>query len=187
MSHVSVRLLADRFADAEHGVNAIAAHVPRFTGDEIPPEVAIYDETRHGWVARGQVPREDVLITFPCFILFLQSIVYESGIPADTDTGARIVKGTATIVAQLLVRDVDTEMAAAMGMYLLRAGRGVLVRFDDPQLTPDPDREACAMRLFPATSVQQGQLKAPAEDTVVSPGALVITYPFIETVPVEPL
>lgn len=186
MSHVAVRMLADRLADPDEGVNAMAAFVPRFDGAELPPEVTIYDETRTGWVAKGTIPRgedgDEERISFPCVIVFLQQGSHESGVARDS-AGGRYVQGTLSIIAQLVMHEVDTELAASHGMYLLRAIRGVILRYDDPEVTSLDDRTACGTTLYPATSVSQGQIKAFNEDHVVSPGAIVVTQPFYETVP----
>jgi hypothetical protein len=184
MSHVIVRMLADRFADTNEGIDAVAATVPRFDGDEIPPEVTVYDETRTGWVARRKAPREgdaDPEIEYPCVVVYLQSASMSAGVPELESTGARVVTGTATVVAQLLMDDVDTEQAIKSGQYLLRAMRGVVHRFDDP--SNQDDRTACYTEVGAADSIQQSNVTAFVEDSICSPGALLLSYPFKETVP----
>jgi hypothetical protein len=186
VSHVAVRLLADRFADAEEGIDQVSAQVPRFVGDEVPPTVAVYDETRHPWVSRGAIPRgtdgDEEQISFPCIIIFKQNAAYDPGIARD-HSGGRFSTGRVTVAVQVLLQDVETANAATLGMYLLRAARGVVFRFEEPGLTTDDDRTACYTRILAADSIQEGQLKAFVDDFTVSPGALLITYPFTESVP----
>jgi hypothetical protein len=85
------------------------------------------------------------------------------------------------VVAQLLLRDSDADDVVAGGMYLLRAMRGVIARFDDP--ASEAARTALGIQLEPATSITQAKIEAPLGENITSPGALLITYPFIETVP----
>lgn len=183
MSHVGVRLLATQLADATNGVNAMAALVPRLGTDAAPPTLTIYNETQHGWVARGQVPKPQTGVVFPCVIVYAQAVQYDSGVP-DTQDVARTIEGTLTVVCQLLLTESHTETAVQDGMYLLRALRGAVLWLDDPN--NDTLRTGAHTQLRPSMSVQQGQLDAPVGDTIVSGGALVIQYPFIETTPLTP-
>jgi hypothetical protein len=187
VSHVAVRMLADRLADADEGVNAISAFVPRFTGDEVPPEVTIYDATRTGWVARGKVPKgedgDEEQISFPCVVVFLQQGNYESGVARDA-SGGRYTQGVVTLIAQLIMHEADTELAASHGMYLLRAIRGVVLRYGDPEATTNTQRTECGTMLMPVTATSIGGVNAFNEDHVVSPGAVFVTQPILETAPV---
>ncbi len=56
-----IRLVADALADASTGVNAQIATLPLRSGESAPTLIAsIVDETRTGWVARGEFPRDSL-------------------------------------------------------------------------------------------------------------------------------
>ena len=183
MSHVAVRLLADRLAHDSEGINAVSAHVPRFDGDEVPADVTVYDELRHPWVARRQVPRADSEIDFPCAIVFMQTLDDPAGVAAEGVEGAY---GTATVTLciQVVMQDPETDGLVRSGAYIMRAIRGVLKRFDHPSLTTDPEREACGTRLLPSLGMRSGQVTAFVDDTTYTPGCVFATYPILETVPI---
>jgi hypothetical protein len=188
VSHASVRILAIRLDSTAEGVNAVAlqSDMPRFDDglnpDAAPPNVFVYDETRHPFVARRVMPKRDVgAVNYPCIIVFLQAIQYDSYVPKVQSTGARTIEGRATIVAQLLLNDSETELAVCDGMYLLRAMRGAIILFDQPG--NEDERTAVGVRLSPCESIVQALIEAPEGDSILSPGSLVLTYPFIETVP----
>lgn len=52
--------LADWLDDDTQGVNACAATLPRRVTDGPLPTVRVTDETRSGWVTRGEMPREQL-------------------------------------------------------------------------------------------------------------------------------
>lgn len=183
MSHLGVRLLATRFADASEGVNAIVQElsVALHDGDPLPPDVAVYNDTRDAWVMLGIAPDDDPLVVFPCIRLRTLGVDYTAGVCQQWSTGAYTRSGTLRVVAELLFRAIDTEAAAVAGMYLLRAMGGVIARFDDP--SSEAYRTFGGIQLQPSVAITQGTPEAKAGDSLVCPGALLITYPFIETVP----
>lgn len=186
MSHLGTRLVALAFDDEDEGIDAVVEQLVSsgcLHGNDAGPSpgITIYDDTRHGWVARGVAPSEDQGIDFPCVRVMTMSVSYASGTPASQPTSARTVSGTLQVVAQLLLREQDTEDAASVGMYLLRAMRGVIAVFDHPQNYND--RVIGGIRLEPASSITQSKIDAPLGETIVSPGAFLITYPFTESVP----
>lgn len=181
MSHLGTRLLSERMADDDEGVNVIAQEVPLHGTDAAPPEVTIYDDTQDDWVMRGMVPLIDQGIEFPCIRLMTLGVEYEAGV-AQEGTDVRFVAGTLRVGVQLILRDDDeTRDAAIAGMYLLRAIRGVISRFDDP--ANQSAREFGGIRLDPSLSISQGKMEGQLGETLVSPGAFIVTYPFLETVP----
>lgn len=183
MSHVGVRILADRLADDSEGINAVAAYVPRFTGDQLPPTLTVYDELRHPWVARRQVPRADSEIGFPCAIVFMQSLDDPAGVAAEGSDGA-FSTATLTLCVQVVMQSPETDELVRAGSYLMRAIRGTLKRFDHPSITMDDEREACATRLLPSLGFRSGQVTAFVDDTTYTPGCVFATYPVLETVPI---
>lgn len=187
MSHLGTRLLADRFADADEGVNAVIAAMNPVLhdGDPSPDEaIAIYSDTRDSWVARGLSPTaDDPVITFPMIRVLTLGVEYDSGIPQSDSSGTFVISGTLRIVAQPILQDDDTARATAAGMYILRAMRNVVIRWDDPNNLGS--RSVGGIRLWPALQtggVTQAKIDAPLGDTLVSPGALFLTYRFEETV-----
>lgn len=179
MSHIGVRIVANWLRDTVYGVNAITAIIPRDGADPAPTVVHIYDETRHGWVARNEVPRPTGgLVQFPAVVVFLQNGRIDTGVPDDQSTGARTVDGTLSIAVQLLMEKSATELAATEAMYTLRAIRNSLLQLNDP--SRDAQRTLTGVRLEPATDCQQGQLDAPLGETILSAGAFILQYPTVE-------
>jgi hypothetical protein len=181
MSHVAVRLLADWFA-GPNGIDACAALLPRFPGEPVPPSVTIYDELRTSWVARTRLPQPEHApdqIHYPAVIVLHQQTQIDADLPQLTPDGSAILEGTVTLVAQLLLRSVDTKQSIAQGMYLLRAMRNSAVLLNDPMNYAS--RCALGIELRPAQTVQLAQFESPFED-VPTAGALIIPYPVVETV-----
>lgn len=58
MNVETVRLIANALADADHGVGACLAEVPRDVDDPLPATPAIYDETRDDFAALEEFPSE---------------------------------------------------------------------------------------------------------------------------------
>lgn len=117
-----VRMVADALVDAETGLAAILALVPRDGSDPLPGTPVIYDSTRHDWVARGEEPRQLVLTTGAIAVfLATDHIVFNGrGRPSQTattiDTAIEVEIGT-----QLYLKNSDAAGARASGSYLLRA------------------------------------------------------------------
>lgn len=174
MSHIGVRIVANWLADATYGVNAIAAVVPRDGSDPQPDAVHVYDETRHGWVARNEAPRGDGVVQFPAVAVVLQKGQFDGAVPDSQDTGARTVDGQITVIVQLLLQKSATETAVAQAMYLVRAIRNSLLQLNDP--SRDAQRTLTGIRLTPTDGVLQGRLDAPVGDNVLAAAALMVTY-----------
>lgn len=187
MSHLAARLIADAFADSDEGVNSILGEMTGvlFTGDALPDEsISVYNELDHGWVSRGMVPDVDdssTTVAFPMIVVRCDGVQYESGVPTIQSSGAHTIGGTVSLSAQLILRDNETVNAAVAGLYILRAMRGVITRYDDPDNLSD--RTVEGIQLTMCTSISQGKLDAKLGETLVSPGALLLSYDFIETVP----
>lgn len=188
MSHIAVRILANRLADPDEGINAVVGmDLPIDEGDSAPGDVRVYSELdrNQGWVARRKVPQPDSetskRIEWPCVVVYMVSLSDAGGVAQSLSTGARATEGSVTLAAQVLMRNSDTECVATLGMYLLRALRGVVHRFNDPAVLAE--RTALGTQLLLATAMQQGGVQAFSEDSVYSPGAILVTYSFVETVP----
>lgn len=186
MSHLGTRLIAQAFADPDEGVNSIVQELASVLHgtDPLPDaSITVYDDTRHGWVARGMTPTGDMGIDFPCIVVMTMGVDYDSGVAAIQSTGARTVNGTLRVAAQLILQDPETSDAVTAAMYWLRAMRGVIARFDDPKHYDAEAHQFGGIALQPCTSISQGKLDAPPGDTLISPGAFMLTYPILETVP----
>lgn len=178
MSHTAVRIVADWLANTTYGVDAIAAVVPRDGTDPAPPATHIYDETRHGWVARQQIPKANATVVFPAVLVFARQAKWDGG-PADAqDTGARTIDGTVQLVVQLVLDVSTTEAAITAGLYLMRAIHNSLLQLDEH--THDADRTRTGVRILPSQDLLQGQVAAPQDDSLVSIGAFIVTYPTSE-------
>lgn len=189
MSHLGTRLVADALASTVYGIDMVLAKLAEGAclhgGDPSPAAgITVYDDTRDGWVARGMAPSTDIDgVTYPCVRVMTLGVDYTSGTPDTQSTDARTVSGTLQVALQVLLVENDTEDAAKAGMYYLRAIRGVIACFDHPETYAD--RITCGVRLAPATAIRQAQIKSDLGDTIVSPGAFIISYPFTETVPIS--
>lgn len=179
MSHVGIRIVADWLAGASNGVNTLAALVPRFVGDPAPAVATVYDETRHGWVARNQVPGpETKAIATPAVIVQSLTSVFGAHLPQPLPEGGNFLEGELTIVVQLLQRDDDTEKAVTEAMYLLRAIRDSLVLLNAG--ANEAARTACGVRLRPPPEgVRIGRIESPLGDAVSS-SAVLVSYPTFE-------
>lgn len=186
MSHIAVRILANRLDDPDEGINAVllGSDLPIDDGDELPGTVRVYNELDHGWVGRRKIqqPEDETIgkVEFPCVLVYMDPLNDPAGIAADGEDG-RFINGTVPLLAVILIQNADTEVGVQHGMYLLRALRGVVHRFNDPAVLAE--RTRCGTQLLIATSMQQGNVTAFNEDTVMSPGAIRITYLYAETVP----
>lgn len=186
MSHIAVRMLAERLDDPDEGINAVvmATDFPIDEGDELPGTVRVYNELDHPSVGRKRVqqPEDDTIgkVEYPCVIVYMDNLTDPGGIAADGSDG-RFIEGGVPLVVVLLMRNADTHIGVRHGMYLLRALRGVIHRFNDPAVLGARTRLGTQLRL--ATTMQQGNVTAFNEDTVMSPGAIRVAYVYVETVP----
>ncbi|HEY0528939.1 MAG TPA: hypothetical protein VGD02_08920 [Gemmatimonadaceae bacterium] len=70
MQQEAIRMVADWFADATNGVNALLLVVPVESGD-VPDPVTVNDATRHPWVSREEIPREKEILSSPILAVSL--------------------------------------------------------------------------------------------------------------------
>lgn len=179
MSHVAVRIVSNWLQDATYGVAAIAAALPRDGTDPAPDPVHVYDDTRHGWAARQQIPKPlGTAIQFPAIVVSLQGGTFDGGAPEAQDTGARTIYGSVQVLVQLLYNASATDAAATSAMYVLRAIRNSLLQLDEP--SRDAQRTLTGVRLQPSTRVTQGRTDAQNDDTVLAAGAFVVSYDTLE-------
>lgn len=120
-----VRMVADWLRDPTNGVNAQIPGVPRDEGDEQPPEMpvvesedgespAIYDATRHEWVARRQDPPN-----LPCLYITTEGPVDLHG--EELTNNYRDTESPMVVAVRYLVAETDLHKGIAAGEYTLRA------------------------------------------------------------------
>jgi hypothetical protein len=142
------------------------------------PTIAnVYDETRHGWVARGQVP-DDGSVSAPFVAVFLGDINADADLPQPTPDHSDILEGTVSVAVQLHLIDVDSEEAMTAAMYLMRAIRNACSTLNDPKNVAS--RRALGIELRPAVSVRAGRPRNEMGESICA-GALVFPYPVVET------
>lgn len=183
MSHLATRLFAERFKDADVGIPAVVPLLRNvlYGADALPPDaVTIYDDTRDLRICStiAELPESGVL--YPCIRFITVGVDYADSNPVQQADGTWTTSGTLQLAAQLLLRAQEKRNAASDGMYLLRAMRGVALFFN---ASPSEERSACGITLLPSMGIRQGKVDSVLGDTLVSPGALLIAAPFVESVP----
>jgi len=181
VSHIGLRIIADWLKDPTHGIDAIAAIIPRDGGDPAPRTVHVYDGTRDNPAARRRVTEADIkenIIQLPAVMVVLHDVSYDDGVPVQTAEGGEIVKGTLTATVFLLNRDKDTKVAAVENTYLIRALRNSLLLFNKALVA---SRQRLGVLLEPSTSTAAADVGEIPEDLLV-PDAQLIAFPIIESV-----
>lgn len=185
MSHLAVRIIADRLAGDALGVNDVAPQLPRdvdgTTPDPAPAPAFVYDETRDAWLARGALPHPKSAgnqVQYPAILVRLHDASWDdAGIPKPTAEGSAIVTGTVTVSIQIVARADDLEQATSQQMYLTRAVRvalGLLFA------APNAARERAGTQLLPATALAHGKPNDLPSD-LISLEQLLVTCPVVET------
>jgi hypothetical protein len=182
MSVEAVRLVADWLTHATEGVNPVLVLVPRFSGDAAPtPLAGIYDRARHGWVARGRVPRSgDNPPTLPLALVMPGEITQDPSIKTSAE-GTKTIAGTLEVIVQVVIEDSDTDDGVTDLSYYLRAIRGSLLNFATAARASS--RTANGVQLVQMTKLAAHEPPAPAEDKRLT-GAVAATFTTRETVPV---
>jgi hypothetical protein len=183
VSHLGTRLFADRFKDADVGLAAVVpllASVLHGRDALPPPTVTVYDDTRDLRICSTIADLPERGVSYPCIRFLTVGVDYADTNPTQDASGAWMTSGTLQLGAQLLLRDDDNRNAATDGMYLLRAMRNVALFFN---AAPTDERSACGITLLPTMNIRQGKIDTVLGDALVSPGSLLITAPFFESVP----
>lgn len=178
MSHLGTRLIADRLASPTDGIAAFVALLTPVldVGDVLPTQtVTVVDDTRHDVFAG--LPDDST--AYPLVRVLTTSVDYQPIRPSAADQW--VLEGTLSVAVQLLLREGDEAQSAADGMYLLQAMRGALIALSQADATPDRTRPG--VQLQPHATLRQGQVDAPVGDLLVSPGSYLLTYPFVESIP----
>ena len=119
----TVRITADWLKRSDFGVNHYLSLVPRDAGDPKPPAIpeqedagtAIFDETRHPWVADKQDPP-----IFPCIYITGEGGIEMEGEPTP-DGQIRETVAPLVVIARYVTNDADTMRAIRDAEYTLRA------------------------------------------------------------------
>lgn len=157
----TIRCCVAGLEDATIGLGALLDAMTLEDGDARPATPAVYDEFRHGWVARRTVPQEDSAITFPAIAVFTQS-------PLTTDGEVHTVLRDAslTVAYAYLTRDVDsadarvaaelTQRVLLRHLKLFNANGNVAMRTRNGVIV----RECLELRLPPITENWEGAVCA---------------------------
>lgn len=184
MSNIVTRLFADQLRHPDYGVAAIVGMMGPilYPGDGLPDvsNLLIADETRDAWVMNGMAPSDDPLITYPLIRVMALDQSESGGVPQMQSTGAETDAPTVRVAAQVIMRS-TSKSALSDAMYLLRAVRAVVALWDHPEFLPA--RTKCGVSIYPSVSRSTGQIKAPLGDNMIAPGAVLVTFPYLETVP----
>lgn len=185
MSNIVTRLFADHLKDPDYGVAAIVGMMGPllYPGDALPDvsSLTIADETRDAWV-KTLAPDEDPAITYPAIRVVTVDLSEVAGVADQQSTGARTLTPTVRIAAQLILRDSETS-ALSDAMYLLRALRASWAVWDDPRLLET--KTQYGVSILPTLSRSTGRLDTPLGSNMVSPGAVMGTIPYLETLPLS--
>lgn len=152
--------------DPETGVNALLPLVPRPAEETVPPAVRCFDETRHGWVARGLLD-PTVLAAGPVLTAQLYEQLVELPATAATAAGGQVVP----VVLRYAIRGPLTEQHVRDAWRTLRcAQRAIANRFDSEQDIEQAD----GLTYYPPAGFQHLPDYAPAGDGLYVGGLLVL-------------
>lgn len=119
----TLRIVGDWLARDDYGVNAYLTQVPRDAGDPVPPQIAswqgeqlaVFDATRHVWVAE----RQDAPAV-PSLYVIGEDVISLTGEASPDGQVRRTVTPIIVTVRYLTARS-DTVAALRDGEYTLRA------------------------------------------------------------------
>jgi hypothetical protein len=120
-----IRQVADWLED---DINAALALVPQDSGEAAPPSVAVKDETRAGWVARGTIPREKI----GAVPLLLVRLDESAEVPLSTSQS--FPRSEVPVEVLYVARKVATEVLVGEALQTLRAAARVLTQRFSPVL-----------------------------------------------------
>lgn len=127
----TIRMVADWLEGAAPGssnasVNAFLPSVPRDAGDDVPPNVTVYDSTRDEWVTLQKVPHESE-VTLPALVVCPADALRMDG---EVMTVFRDGRGKLAVV--YVDRRADRKALNQNALYTARAVRQSLKAFHDP-------------------------------------------------------
>ena len=164
----AVRIVADWLADSTNGVNALLASVPREADTAVPPAVTVFDSSRHGFVARGQIPesieRLPALLVSPADQSMDQVSPAARPFPADT---------TITLLVRYATQRQDTAQAERDASLTIRAIWRSIGMLMQSNATTEAARNRNSVQLWTVSSMQAATLYQDNQDTVVTGGVLV--------------
>lgn len=196
MSLEAVRIVANGIAANLAAFNELLGIVPR-DGDDAPAAItAVYDRTRHGWVARNEIARQGTDGVVAPFLVVTVPEPDAFDPPARlTPAGAFRLEGRASVSVQYVASRARTELAATEASYTLRALRGWLYAFARAP-APQASRTLNGVTLVQLLTMRQVDLFDPRVDqrgddrqhvdTVVM-GGLLMSWMTHEVAPLVPL
>lgn len=176
-----LRIIADELADGTHGVNALLSTVPRDAGDPEPPALhAIYDETRKGWLARGELPEELKAATENPFLVvtMLGDLDFGGRSRPSNDAGG-LVRATFRVTVQYVTHQAFTERGEQDGLYTGRAVRSVLQQLFSPARAAARERNGVQLEVL--QNITELNVFETIEDRTVIANIVVLTGTARET------
>jgi hypothetical protein len=163
----AIRALVAWLEDPATGVNAQLPAVPRDAGDAAPPSVRVFDETRHPWVARGQVDR-GALRDGPILLVHVAEELALETLP-----GAEAGEAVVSVAVRYAAKGAGGEALAADAYQTHRCvHRAIAAQFESAITTHVRN----GVRLSAPNPVQYVPLVTPLEDSVVV-GASIVPIP----------
>lgn len=119
-----VYMLNAGLEDGTIGVNAQLDSFTVISGHAVPPDVNVYNQIEHSWVARRQLNTDDSGVTLPAIAVFQPEPARHEG---EVQTIYR--KGDYPIVFGYVVKKNDSALGARQGGYTMKALRRFLRDF----------------------------------------------------------
>jgi hypothetical protein len=162
-----IRIVADWLDDSTNGVNSFLSKVPKDVGVTTPADVSVADETRHGWVARGETPRAESLAG-PVVAVFLKEPI---SFDWNEDTAAqKYHEANVAIGCAYYGVDSDSEDGNLDASITMRALRGSLVVLNEQ--VNKASRERNKVRIDRLMGIEEVPMFENKEDKVVAGGVI---------------
>lgn len=176
-----LRMIADELRDPTHGVNALLPTVPRDAADPQPPLLKnVYDETRTGWLARGELPEElRVVAENPFLVVTMLGDLDVGGRSRPSEHAGGLVRATFRVTVQYVTHEALTELGEQDGLYTGRAVRSVLQTLFGPSRAAARARNGVQMEVL--QNITELNVFDSVEDKTVIGNIVVLTGTARET------
>ena len=197
MSHIAVRLVAAALGGVQQGggfppppvisVNTVLAlQDGHLDGqDELPPNLTIYDETHHGWVATSLAPSEEALdLEYPHLAVSLGDSLSLNGLATRHGDGVSRVENQLEVGIRLVQHANDMALASTREMYYRRAIRDFLLWFHHADNAGLRQNQATGIQIELAGDIRTARAVRPNDDDV-SVLVFLVPYTVVEPVPFD--
>lgn len=176
-----LRAIADELTDPVFGVNALLPLVPRDDGDAEPPAiVGIYEESRTGWVASGEVPKAmRAAEQCPFLVVTIPGDVNYGGRSRPTNAAIAVKLDGLPVTVQYVTHDSLTERGQQNALYTMRAVRSVIQRFASSERASARQRNGVQLEVLQSVLELEGF--EPIDDKVSVSGIVATTWTVRET------